>query len=65
MNIQDFGKIYAYLFNAPLRIKETGKERIVIKGASFPGEVFRDTSWGTLTLSTVISTVVTPSSLTG
>jgi uncharacterized protein YjbI with pentapeptide repeats len=45
MNIQDFGKIYTYLWNAKLRIEETGKQRIVIKDADFHLK-FKHVSWG-------------------
>ena len=41
-SIQKFGKIYAYLQNVDLRLKEIGKQRMTIQGALFTDEKFDD-----------------------
>jgi hypothetical protein len=45
-NIRDFGEVYDYLKDGYLRVEKTGKQRITIKNADFPGEEFKETSWG-------------------
>ncbi|MDR0234245.1 MAG: right-handed parallel beta-helix repeat-containing protein, partial [Zoogloeaceae bacterium] len=43
--IRDFGRIYDYLKDVDLRLKEAGSQRITIKDADFSGEKFND-EWG-------------------
>ncbi|MDR1849162.1 MAG: hypothetical protein LBQ75_03905 [Zoogloeaceae bacterium] len=43
--IRDFGKVYEYLKDADLRLKEAGRQRITIKNAYFSDEEFND-QWG-------------------
>ncbi|MDR1849163.1 MAG: hypothetical protein LBQ75_03910 [Zoogloeaceae bacterium] len=42
---RDLGKVYEYLKDVDLRIKETGKQRIMIKSTDFSGEEFSG-EWG-------------------
>ncbi|MDR1848935.1 MAG: hypothetical protein LBQ75_02735, partial [Zoogloeaceae bacterium] len=43
--IRDFGKVYEYLKDADLRLKEAGRQRITIKNAYFSDEEFNDQWW--------------------
>jgi hypothetical protein len=44
--IREFGRVYDYLKDAQLRLKERQKERIVIENAEFNGEEFINVAWG-------------------
>jgi hypothetical protein len=44
--IREFGRIYDYLKDAQLRLKEKQKDRVVIKDAEFNGEDFINVAWG-------------------
>jgi uncharacterized protein YjbI with pentapeptide repeats len=43
---RDLGKVYKYLQDGFLRVKEIGEQRITIENAIFSGEDFNGSSWG-------------------
>jgi hypothetical protein len=44
--IREFGRVYDYLKDAQLRLKEKQNDRIVIENAEFNGEEFINVAWG-------------------
>jgi hypothetical protein len=44
--IREFGRVYDYLKDAQLRLKERQRDRIVIENAEFNGEEFINVAWG-------------------
>ncbi|MDR3159448.1 MAG: hypothetical protein LBU11_10720, partial [Zoogloeaceae bacterium] len=44
--IREFGRIYDYLQDVDLRLKEIGKKRVTIENAEFSGEEFINGYWG-------------------
>jgi hypothetical protein len=44
--ISEFGRVYDYLNDVKLRLKEIGKDRVTIEGAEFAGSEFLNGYWG-------------------